>query len=125
MIYESKTLNVTLKRPKINLVPDVVYAQVPTYERPNQLLQMDLLIPQVEKRLPAVIFVTGGAFIASNRARKLQLRMHLAEKNFKRMSLSVQKENSAAVALYRKLNFEIVVERGEELLMTRTLCDKK
>ena len=61
--------------------------------------------------------------IASALIEKLSAR--LAEKNFKRMSLSVQKENSAAIALYRKLNFEVVVERGEELLMTRTLCDKK
>lgn len=81
-MYESKILNVTLKRPKINLVPDVVYAQVPTYERPNQLLQMDLLIPQVDKKMPAVIFITGGAFVAANRVRKLQLRMFLAEKGF-------------------------------------------
>ena len=49
MIYESKILNVTLSQAKIRLVPDVVYAQVPTFEKPNQLLQMDLLIPQVEK----------------------------------------------------------------------------
>lgn len=82
MIYESKILNVTIRRPKIHFVPDVVYAQVPTFERPNQLLQMDLLIPQVAKKLPAVIFVTGGGFMSSNRARMPQLRMHLAEKNF-------------------------------------------
>ncbi len=82
MIYESKILNVTVRKPKIHLVPDVVYAQVPTFEKMNQLLQMDLLIPQVQKKLPAVIFVTGGGFISANRARMLQLRMHLAEKNF-------------------------------------------
>ncbi len=82
MIYESKILNVTLRKPKIHFVPDVVYAQVPTFEKPIQLLQMDLLIPQVAKPLPAVIFVTGGAFISANRARMPQLRMHLAEKNF-------------------------------------------
>lgn len=41
------------------------------------------------------------------------------EKNFKRVSLSVQKENSAAVALYQKLNFKIVGERGEEFLMAK------
>ena len=82
MTYESKILNVTLRRAKIHFVPDVVYAQVPTFEKPNQLLQMDLLIPQVEKKLPAVIFVTGGGLIAANRARMPQLRMHLAEKNF-------------------------------------------
>ena len=82
MIYESKILNVPLRRAKIHFVPDVVYAQVPTFEKINQLLQMDLLIPQVQKKLPAVIFVTGGGFISSNKARMIQLRMHLAEKNF-------------------------------------------
>ena len=45
----------------------------------------------------------------------------LAEKNFRRMSLSVQKENHAAIELYRKTKFEVVFERGEELLMTKTL----
>lgn len=45
----------------------------------------------------------------------------LAEKNFKRVSLSVQKENSAAVALYRKLQLEIIDERGEEYLMIKNL----
>ena len=52
MVYESKILNVTLRKPKIHFVPDVVYAQVPTFEKPNQLLQMDLLIPLLEKNCP-------------------------------------------------------------------------
>lgn len=82
MYFESKILNVELKRAKIHYVPDVVYAQVETYERPLQPLQMDLLIPAVNKKLPAVIFVTGGAFIAANRSRKPRLRMFLAENNF-------------------------------------------
>lgn len=82
MVYESKILNVTLRRPKIHFVPDVVYSQVPTFEKPNQALQMDLLIPQVANPLPAVIFITGGGFISANKARMPQLRMHLAEKNF-------------------------------------------
>ena len=81
-MFESKILDVRIRRPKINFVPDVVYAQVPTLQRPIQLLQMDLLIPQVKNKLPAVIFVTGGGFISSSRARQLQLRMYLAEKNF-------------------------------------------
>lgn len=80
-MFESKILNVTLRRPKIHFVPDVVYAQVPTFEKPNQPLQMDLLIPQIAAKLPAVIFVTGGGFISANRARMLQLRMNLAERN--------------------------------------------
>ena len=46
---------------------------------------------------------------------------HLAEKNFAQISLSVQKKNLAAVALYRKLNFEVVDTRGEEFLMLKRL----
>lgn len=81
-MFESKILNVPLTRAKIHFVPDVVYAQVPTLETPYHLLQMDLLIPQVKRKLPAVIFVTGGGFISANKARMPQLRMFLAEKNF-------------------------------------------
>ena len=66
MIYESKILNVTICKPKIHIVPDVVYAQVSTYEKPNQLLQMDLMIPDVTGKLPAIIFVTGRAFFAAS-----------------------------------------------------------
>ncbi|MBR4383196.1 MAG: alpha/beta hydrolase fold domain-containing protein [Selenomonadaceae bacterium] len=81
-MFESKILYVPLTQAKIHFVPDVVYAQVPTFESPNQLLQMDLLIPQIKRKLPTVIFVTGGRFISANRARMPQLRMYLAEKNF-------------------------------------------
>ena len=45
----------------------------------------------------------------------------LAKKNFKRVSLSVQKENSPAVNLYRKMHFEIIGERDEEYLMLKML----
>ena len=82
MSYESKILNVTIRKPKIHFVPDVVYSQVSTFEKPIQPLQMDLLIPQVSKKLPAVIFVTGGGFMSANRARMPQLRIFLAERNF-------------------------------------------
>ncbi len=82
MHYESKILNVKLRRAKIHYVPDVVYKQAPTFEKPNQLLQMDLLIPETGKKMAAVIFITGGGFICSNRARCPQLRLHLAENNF-------------------------------------------
>ena len=82
MYFESKVLNVELKRAKIHYIPDVVYAQVETFEKPVQLLQMDLLVPSINKKMPAVIFVTGGGFISANRARMPQLRMFLAENNF-------------------------------------------
>lgn len=82
MRFESKILNVEVKRRKIHYIPDVVYSQVPTFERANQLLQMDLLVPHVEEKIPAVIFVTGGGFISADRARMPKLRMRLAEENF-------------------------------------------
>ena len=80
--YESKTLNVTLNKFKIHFIPDIVYSQVSTFESPNKLLQMDLLIPQINKLMPAVIFITGGGFISANRARMPQLRMKLAEAGY-------------------------------------------
>lgn len=80
--FESKVLNVRLRKAKIHFVPDVVYSQVPTFELPNKLLQMDLLIPATGRKMAAVIFVTGGGFISSNKARMPQLRMHLAENAF-------------------------------------------
>ncbi len=82
MYFESKVLNVQLKKAKIHYIPDVVYSQVPTFEKPIQPLQMDILLPQSNKPLPAVIFVTGGGFISSNRARMPQLRMRLAESGY-------------------------------------------
>ena len=82
MYYESKILNVKLSKSKVHFIPDVVYSQVPTFETPNKLLQMDILQPQIKEKMPAVIFVTGGGFISANRARMPQLRMFLAEKNY-------------------------------------------
>ena len=57
--------------------------------------------------------------IVTNLLKKILAR--LAEKNFKQFSLSVQKENSAAVKLYRKFQFEVVAERDGEYLMVRKL----
>ena len=50
-----------------------------------------------------------------------EISARLAEKNFKQVSLSVQKENAAAVALYRKMHFEIVDKRNGEYLMIKNL----
>ena len=82
MYFESKTLNVAIKRRKVHYIPDIVFAQVPTFSSSWQQLQMDILLPQSEKPLPAVIFVTGGGFISANRARCPQLRMRLAEAGY-------------------------------------------
>ena len=82
MYYESKILNVQLRRAKIHYITNVVYSQVSTQDFLNRTLKMDLLIPATGKKMAAVIFITGGGFISANRARCPQLRMHLAENNF-------------------------------------------
>ena len=82
MHYESKILNVQLRKAKIHYIPNVVYSQVSTHDFLNRTLKMDLLIPSTGKKMAAVIFITGGGFISANRARCPQLRMHLAENNF-------------------------------------------
>ena len=45
----------------------------------------------------------------------------LAKENFKRVSLSVQKENSPAVKLYKKMHFDIISEHDGEYLMAKNL----
>ena len=82
MYFESKVLNVEIKRAKIHYIPDIVFAQVPTFSSSWQQLQMDILLPQSVKLLPAVIFVTGGGFVSANRARCPQLRLRLAEAGY-------------------------------------------
>ena len=52
MYYESKVLNVQLRKPKIHFIPDIVYSQVPTFESPNKLPQMDTLQPQISEKCP-------------------------------------------------------------------------
>ena len=45
----------------------------------------------------------------------------LAAENFQQVSLSVQKENTAAVNLYRKLQFEIFSESESEYILKKIL----
>lgn len=82
MYHESQVVNVELHKPKIRFIPNIVYSQVETMNNPNELLQMDILLPQVAGKMPTIIFVTGGGFIYANRARMPQLRFFFAERNF-------------------------------------------
>ena len=79
------------------------------------------IIEQPELQVYVKDFGTQAADCGIATALLKRLLTRLAEKNFKRVSLSVQKENAAAVALYRKLNFEIIDERGAEYLMIKNL----
>ena len=49
----------------------------------------------------------------------------LSAKNFKQISLSVQKNNFIAVELYKKLGFKIFREIDEEFIMILKICEVK
>lgn len=78
----STTMEVQVTKTKIQLTPDVIYAQVPSRGYQNVALGMDILQPQKKEKIPAILFVTGGGFINANKANDIQLRMHLAEAGY-------------------------------------------
>ena len=57
---DSKILNVKPIKPMMRFIPDVVYSQVPSRGFDSILLQMDILKPQKQEKLPAIVYVTGG-----------------------------------------------------------------
>jgi len=79
---ESILLSVPVKTPLINQISDVVYEQVPMRGYPNVAMKMDILQPKSDKKLPAIVYVTGGGFINANKDNGIQLRMHLAEAGY-------------------------------------------
>lgn len=79
---ESTLLSVPVKTPLINQISDVVYEQVPMRGYPNVAMKMDILQPKSDKKLPAIVYVTGGGFINANKDNGIQLRMHLAEAGY-------------------------------------------
>lgn len=80
--YASKTLDVAPVKTEVKQISGVVYAQVPARGYPNVALQLDLLQPQTQKKLPAIVYITGGGFINANRDNGVQLRHYLAEKGY-------------------------------------------
>lgn len=79
---ESTLLSVPVKTPLINQISNVVYEQVPMRGYPNVAMKMDILQPKSDKKLPAIVYVTGGGFINANKDNGIQLRMHLAEAGY-------------------------------------------
>ena len=79
---DSKILNVKPVKPMMRFIPDVVYSQVPSRGFDSILLQMDVLKPQKQEKMPAIVYVTGGGFINANRANAIQERMALAEAGY-------------------------------------------
>lgn len=75
-------LDVQVKTPLINQISNVVYEQVPMRGYPNVAMKMDILQPKSDKKLPAIVYVTGGGFINANKDNGIQLRMHLAQAGY-------------------------------------------
>ncbi len=79
---QSKLLKVSQQALRIDLISGITYSQVSVHSYPNVDLKMDVLRPRTGKLLPAMIFVTGGGFITSNRASHLEIRMCLAKAGY-------------------------------------------
>lgn len=78
---QSTLIEVAIEKPLVNEWQDITYAQPLVMGRPLNL-KMDLLKPQSENRLPAVLFVTGGGFLASPKANYIQQRLAIAEAGY-------------------------------------------
>lgn len=75
-------LSVTEVRPRVQLISDVVYEQVPTWGYQVRSMGMDLLVPQTKEPKPAILVITGGGFINANKDNYIQERMRLAEEGY-------------------------------------------
>lgn len=76
----STHITVPLSLPKLEVYEDVTFAQVFTW--PESRLKMDIIRPESTSKLPAVVFVTGGGFIAAPKSRYLQQRVRIAEAGY-------------------------------------------
>ncbi len=76
------SLQVTPSKPMVQLVSNVVYAQVPDRGYPNKALTMDITMPLDKKTHPAIIYINGGGFINANKDGYIQQRTELAEHGY-------------------------------------------
>lgn len=79
------TINLELKdtsRPFVQLVSNVVYAQVPDRGYTNKALTMHLVIPQDKKPHPVILYINGGGFINANKDGYMQQWLDLAEHGY-------------------------------------------
>lgn len=79
---KSTQIEVPMEKLSINYISDVVFSQPSIYGYPNFPLQMDILKPNSKDSLPAVVFITGGGFMAANKDSYLQQRLDIAEAGY-------------------------------------------
>ncbi|KAE9528933.1 alpha/beta hydrolase [Testudinibacter aquarius] len=78
---QSTLIEVAAEKPLVNQWQDISYAQPKAMGRPLNL-KMDILQPQSDAKLPAVLFVTGGGFLMSPKANYIQQRLAIAEAGY-------------------------------------------
>lgn len=82
MASESQVLDVTVSKPVVKLISNVTYEQVPMRGYENVDMKMDIMVPQVNAQMPAIVFITGGGFINANKDNYIQERLRLAEAGY-------------------------------------------
>ncbi|SDF37234.1 alpha/beta hydrolase [Sporomusa acidovorans] len=79
---DSKTLDFPITKPTVRLISNVIYEQVPSRGYDNVAMGMDVLKPERNEKMPAIIFVTGGGFINANKDNYIQQRMDIANAGY-------------------------------------------
>ena len=78
---DSKTIEVKLTREALSLESDIIYSQV-SNGMATFKLGMDIIKPRQTKKMPTVVFVTGGGFIGAPKTNWIQQRMEIAEAGY-------------------------------------------
>ena len=79
---ESKTIEVDVVKPQINMYSDITFSQPMSLRNKTFNLKMDILKPKTKEKLPLVLFITGGGFTQSPKERYLQQRLAIAEAGY-------------------------------------------
>lgn len=79
---DSKILDIQITKPTVKLISNVIYEQVPSRGYDNVAMGMDVLKPEKEEKMPAIVYVTGGGFINANKDNAIQARMDLANAGY-------------------------------------------
>lgn len=78
----SQPLEVRPTKEMVQLVSNVVYAQVPDRGYVSKAMTMDLLVPCGEGPYPTIVYINGGGFINANKDGYIQQRLELAEHGY-------------------------------------------
>ncbi|MDO4179538.1 MAG: alpha/beta hydrolase [Phascolarctobacterium sp.] len=75
-------LEIPITQHSVKYISNVVYEQVPSRGFANVPMKMDVMVPDVKEKAPAIVFVTGGGFINANKDNYLQQRMFMANNGY-------------------------------------------